>query len=110
MTGSRRSAAWTSSLEPRLRPTRRRARFFACSVCRSPAKPAIRSRRPEAGIGKNLSHGETEFDQQERAEQETGHEVCEQIHKEEGRCQGRSTGKARMDDRTSKAGGAYAQR
>src|SRR3546814_7336489 len=94
MTGSRRSAAWTSSLEPRLRPTRRRARFFACSVCRSPAKPAIRSRRPEAGIGKNLSHGETEFDQQERAAKAAGQEVCEQIRKAEGRCRGRDRSEA----------------
>src|SRR3546814_12229827 len=92
MTGSRRSAAWTSSLEPRLRPTRRRARFFACSVCRSPAKPAIRSRRLEAGRGKNLSHGETEFDQTVRAAQAAGQEEDEQILKAEGRCGGQEQG------------------
>ena len=70
------------------------------------SRPRKRSPRKE----KNLSHGETEFDQQERASQEARPEVCGEVREAEGDRERQVEGRDRAPDRAAEDGRAAAQR
>src|SRR5262245_20485598 len=70
---SKRSGAWTSSSPRPRRRTMKRANCCASST--SPSRPK-QKRRPRKRRLENLSHGETEFREQERASQEARRETA----------------------------------
>ena len=59
---------------------------------------------------RDLSHGETEFDQQERASQEAGEEICRPICEAEGDRERQVQGRDRAADRAAEDGRDPAQR
>src|SRR3546814_10725326 len=92
-----------------------------CSSCSaSPSRSKRRKRKPpdsrlETGRAlsrrkENLSHGETEFGEQERASQEAGEEICRPLREAEGHCGRHLARRWRAPDRAPEDGGNPAQR
>src|SRR5438270_13863719 len=89
---------------------KRRANCCACSTSPSRPRSSGRPRKRFALKEKNLSHGETEFDQQERAAQEARPEARGEIREAESDRGRRVEGRDRAPDRSSEDGRSAAQR